>query len=125
MDRSNSFWKMLFLASANGPHDSICTWFSCRNCLGFDLLIEWMGFDLVDRRHHFVVDDQIHQAVGVKVADADGSGAAFLVQLLHRSPGAVHIAEGLVDQIQVQIVELQAAATIVQTPVWCYSYPAS
>ena len=32
IERRSSFWKMLFLPSANGPHDSIRTLFFWRNC---------------------------------------------------------------------------------------------
>ena len=105
---SNSFWKMLFLPSANGPQDSICTLFSCRNFWVFDLLAERVGFDLVHRRHHLVVKHQVHHPVGVEVADADGPDPAFPVQLFHGSPGAVDIAKGLVDQVQIEIIELQS-----------------
>jgi hypothetical protein len=58
-----------------------------------------VGLDLVDRRRGFVVVDQIDQAVGVAVADTDGPDQALAVQLLHDSPGAVVIAERLVDQV--------------------------
>lgn len=75
--------------------------------MGLDLLIEWMGLDLIDRGHEFVVDDQVHQPVRLEVADADGSDPAFPVQFLHRPPGAIDIAVGLVDQIQIQVIQLQ------------------
>ena len=45
---------------------------------------------------------------GVEVTQADGADPAFLVQLFHRSPGAVHIPKGLVDQVKIQSFELQA-----------------
>ena len=60
--------------------------------LRLDLLVERMRLDLVDRRRDLVVDDEVHDAIGVKVADADGADAAFAVQLLHRPPRAVHVA---------------------------------
>ena len=75
--------------------------------LGFDLLIERMGFDLVHRRHHFVMHDQVHQPVGLEVADPDGAYPAFPVQLFHGPPRAIHVPKGLVDQVQIQILQLQ------------------
>ena len=47
--------------------------------LGLDLLVEGVRLDLVDRRHHLVVDHQVHQPVGVEVADADGLDPALPV----------------------------------------------
>src|SRR5579885_1118944 len=35
-----------------------------QKCLGVNLLIEWMGFHLVDSRNHLVMDHQVHQPVG-------------------------------------------------------------
>src|SRR5215207_2279798 len=75
--------------------------------LGFDLLMERMGFDLVHRRHHFVVHHQVHQPVGLEVADPDGSYRAFPVQLFHGSPSPMHIPEGLVNQVQINMLQLQ------------------
>ena len=75
--------------------------------LGFDLLMERMGFDLVHRRHHFVMHHQVHQPVGLEVADPDGAYPAFPVQLLHGPPGAMHIPKGLVDQVQIELLQSQ------------------
>ena len=41
--------------------------------LGFDLLVERMGFDLVHGRRHLVMTDHVHDPVGLEVADADGA----------------------------------------------------
>ena len=67
-----------------------------------------VGLDLIDRRRGFVVVDQIDQAVGVEVADTDGPEQALVVQLLHGSPGAVVVAERLMDQIQVEVVQTKS-----------------
>ncbi len=75
--------------------------------LGLDLLVERVGFDLVDRRGDVVVDDQVHHAVGVEVADADGADPALPVERLHVPPGAVDVAVRLVDQVEVQVVQSQ------------------
>src|SRR5690606_2144170 len=51
--------------------------------------------------------NEVHQTIRHEVADPDGLDFAFTVQLFHRAPGAVVIAEWLVDQVEVEIVELQ------------------
>src|SRR5215218_9884046 len=75
--------------------------------LGFDLLMERMGFDLIHRWHHFVMHDQVHQPVGLEVANPDGSYRAFTVELFHGSPSAMHIPKGLVNQVQINLLQLQ------------------
>src|SRR3954452_7124535 len=61
--------------------------------------------DLVHRGRDLVVVDEVHQPVGVEVGHADRPGGALAVELLHRPPGAVVVAERLVDQVQVDTVE--------------------
>jgi hypothetical protein len=51
----------------------------------------------------------VHQAVRVEVADTDGAQLAGLVGPFHGAPGTMHVAVRLVDQVQVQVVQLQAA----------------
>src|SRR5690606_38508829 len=76
--------------------------------LCFDLLLERVHLDLVHRRHDLVVDDQIHDAVRLVIADADGTDAAIAKHSLHRTPGAVNVTERLMDQVEVEIVEPEA-----------------
>jgi hypothetical protein len=76
--------------------------------MGLDLLVEWVRFDLVDRGYRLVVDDQVHEAIGVEVADADRADAAFAMQLLHRAPRSVHVAVRLVDEKQIEDIEPEA-----------------
>jgi hypothetical protein len=66
-----------------------------------------MGLNLVDRGGDVVVVDEVLEAVGIEVRHADGLGEAFAVDLLHRSPGAVVVAEGLVDEVQVHVVQAE------------------
>ena len=66
-----------------------------------------MDFDLVHRRCHVVMHDQVHQPVRWEVADPDGADPALPVQRLHVPPGTVDISDGLVDQVQIEIVQLQ------------------
>ena len=77
---------------------------SLQEFLGFDLLIERMSLDLIHRRNHLVMHHQVHQTVGLEVADPDGSYPAFPVQVFHVSPSAIHIPKGLVNQVQIEIL---------------------
>lgn len=52
------------------------------------LLMEDVGLHLVDRRGDFGELAQVDQAVGIKVADADGAQLASPVSLLHGAVGA-------------------------------------
>ncbi|MMZ62506.1 hypothetical protein D1872_247170 [compost metagenome] len=72
-----------------------------------DLLIERVRFDLVDGGHDFIMHNEVHQTVGQEVADTDRLNLAFAVQVFHRTPSTVVIAERLVNKVQIEIVELQ------------------
>ena len=72
------------------------------------LLVERVHFDLVDGGRDVVEGDDVHQAVVLEIAHADGAQLAAAIRILHGAPGAVHVAEWLVDEEQVQIIELQA-----------------
>src|SRR3954451_11402637 len=67
-----------------------------------------MRLDLIDGRYDLVVHDEIHHAVRMKVAHADRADASLAVQLLDRAPCSVAVAEGLVDEVETEPVELQA-----------------
>ena len=68
---------------------------------------EGMQLHLVDHRGDPGIQAQVGQPVGVEVAHADGPDLPGLVQLLHGPPRAVVVVHGLVDQIQVQVVQPQ------------------
>ena len=70
-------------------------------------LEERVGLDLIDGGDGFVMVDEIDESVAVEVRNADGLGQAVAVELLHRPPGAVVVAERLVDQIQIDVVQAQ------------------
>ena len=70
-------------------------------------LVERVGLDLVDRRGEVVVVDQVDQPVEVEVGHPDGRDQPLLVQVLQGPPGAVVVPEGLVDQVQVEVVEAE------------------
>src|SRR5690606_38368607 len=61
-----------------------------------------------------VVHDQVHQSVGLEVADPNGPDAALAMQVLHRPPRAMHVTKGLMDQVEVEVVEPQAAQRTVE-----------
>src|SRR5690348_4332387 len=78
------------------------------------LLIEGVHLYLVDRRHHLVVHDEIHEPVRLEIRNADGPDPAIAHQVLHRTPRAVDVAERLVDQIQVEIVQAETPQRTVE-----------
>jgi hypothetical protein len=61
-----------------------------------------------DGRLDLVVVDQVDEPVEVEARDADGARQTVALQLLHGAPGAVVVAEGLVDQVQAEVVEPEA-----------------
>ena len=75
--------------------------------------MEGIDLDLVDGRGNFVERDQVHQPVRREIGDADSAQLAGLVRVLHRAPGTVDVAEGLVDQVQVEVIHLQALQRLV------------
>nr|GEU28231.1 hypothetical protein [Tanacetum cinerariifolium] len=77
------------------------------------LLVERIDLHLVDGRLDVVEGDQVHQTVGLEIAHAYRAQLAGAVGLFHRAPRAVHVAERLMDQVQVQVVELQPLQRLV------------
>ena len=67
-----------------------------------------MRLDLIDGGDHLVMKDQVHQPVRLEIAHPDGPDGPFAVKLLHRPPRTVDVAERLMDQVEVEIIELQA-----------------
>jgi hypothetical protein len=70
-------------------------------------LEEPVALDLVDRRRDLVVLDQVDEPVGIEVRDADCARDPLAVQLLHRAPRGVVVAERMVDQVEVEVVEAE------------------
>ncbi len=54
-----------------------------------------------------IVGEDVHQAVRLKIADADVTQLSGAMSVLHGAPGPVDVAKGLMDQVQVDVVELQ------------------
>ena len=76
-------------------------------CQGVGLGEEGMQLHLVDHGLDAGVAGQVGEPFRVEVAHANGANFACLVQLFHGAPGAVVVAKGLVDEIQVQIIQPQ------------------
>ena len=66
-----------------------------------------MRFNLVDGRLDFIEFDEVNHAVWVKIGNPDCTDFPFLVQLFQFSPCGIIIAEGPMQQNQIQIVRLQ------------------
>jgi hypothetical protein len=66
-----------------------------------------VALDLVDGGCDLVVFDQVDEPVAIEVCDTDRADQTFALQVLHRAPRAVVVAERLVDQIQVDVVEAE------------------
>jgi hypothetical protein len=75
--------------------------------LSINSLIEGIALDLIHCGRGLIVQSEIHNAVGIKIADADGLERAFLAKFLHRAPRSINIAVGLVKEVEVEIVELE------------------
>ena len=78
--------------------------------LGQELLLlsalqEGVGFYLVDRGHDLVVEHQVQVAVGRKVGDADRAGTTFGIDFFQGAPRAVDVTVGLVDEVEVDVVQ--------------------
>ena len=106
----------LFLPSANGPHDSICTpcsamscWSSARWWNGW--VSTWLTAGVTSL---WVMRSTSRSAWKFETPIARTRPSR--VQLLHRAPRAVVVAVGLVDQVEVDVVEAEAAQRGVERP---------
>ena len=98
--------KVIFPLREGPPgHDLGAVFFHV--CSRSFLLLEDMGLHLVDRRLDLGEVVDVQEAVWVEVGDADGPHLSAPVCLLHGPVGAVVVAEGLVDQEQVDVVAAQ------------------
>lgn len=55
-----------------------------------------------------MMHDEIHHAIRLEITHADGFDPPGPIKRLHRPPSAMDIAIGLVDQVAIQILQLQA-----------------
>src|SRR5580658_1879212 len=68
------------------------------------LLMERVGFYLVNGRHYLIMNDQVHQPVRMKIAYTNGPYLSFFVKLFHSPPLTIYIPERLVNKIQVEVI---------------------
>ena len=73
-----------------------------------------MRFELVDGGLHLIVQEKVLQALARKAGDADGAHAALAVEALGGAPGGIVVAIGLVQQVEVEIVEPEQAHRAVE-----------
>ena len=78
-------------------------------------LLEYVRLHLVYHRGDFVVDSKIHDVVGEEVAHADSAAFAGFIGFFKGAPGAVAVAEGLVQEHQIYVVRINAAKRLVES----------
>ena len=72
-----------------------------------------VALELVHHRLDVHIVREVEETASLEIAHADGADLAVPVGLLHRPPGAEHVAVGLVDQKQVDVVGLQLPEALV------------
>ena len=77
------------------------------------LLYHCVALQLVDHRLGVDIMREVEETGFLEVAHADGAHLAVFVGLLHRPPRAEHVAVGLVDEQQVDVVGLELAQALV------------
>lgn len=68
-------------------------------------LVPYVGFNLIDSRRDGIHVGQVCQPFVPETGNADGPDTAFLIEPFHGPPGPIVIAIGLVDQIEIQIIQ--------------------
>ena len=79
--------------------------FALQELVGGFLLEERVGFQLIDGRFHFVVQEKVLQAFIGEARHADGSDSAFFIKPLASSLCRIIVAVGLVQQVEVDIIQ--------------------
>ena len=74
---------------------------------GVPLLAEGIDLDLIYHRTDLCMEREVHEAVGREVADANGLHEAVGEHFLEPPPGAVDVAHGLMDEVEVEVVEAE------------------
>ena len=64
-----------------------------------------MSFQLIDGRFHFVVQEKVLQAFIGEARHADSADKPFFVKPLAGSPRRIIVAVGLVQQVEVDIIQ--------------------
>ena len=94
------------------PRHNMCA-VLLHNLLRLYLLVEHVGFHLIDHWRYLAELRQVDESVGIEIRHADGSELARLIRFHHRSPRTVIVVERLVNEQQVDVVGLQFAERLV------------
>ena len=84
--------------------------------VGLLLLPPHVGLYLVYLRLHLVVQEQVLQSLVGKTRHADGTDAPRAVEPFHGPPRAIVVAVGLVDEVEVEVVQPQLLHRAVEGP---------
>ena len=72
--------------------------------------------DLVDGRHDLVDETHIHNSIRMEITDTDGTYSSLCIKRLQCLPSPINIAERLVQQIEVEIVQPEPVERCVESP---------
>ena len=64
-----------------------------------------MGFQLIDGRFYFVVQEKVLQAFIGEARHSDGADKSFFVKPFAGPPRGIIVAVGLVQQVEVDIIQ--------------------
>ncbi len=81
-----------------------------------DLLLEGIDLNLFDSRSDGMVDHQVGNPIRVKVGNPDGLDLPLFVQLFHGPPLPIDVAIGLMDEVEVQIIQLKPVQRALERP---------
>ena len=82
------------------------------NPQGVVLMIERMQLHLIDHGRHCTVQTQVGQPLRTEVAHTNGSDLSIFIEFLKGAPRTVIVAVWLVNEIQIDIVKLQYARSL-------------
>ena len=66
-----------------------------------------MQLHLIDHRRNLCIEAKIGKPIRIEIGDANCTNLARLIEFLHRAPCAVIVVKGLMDQIEIQIIQPQ------------------
>ena len=90
--------------------------FALKELVGGLLLEERVGLQLVDGRFHFVVQEKVLQAFIGEARHADGADKPFFVKPFANSPCGIIVAVGLVQQVEVDVIQSEQLQRLVEGP---------
>ncbi len=81
--------------------------------LRFNLLVEHMGLNLVDRRNNLHIACKVNEVVGIEIAYADCANFTLFICSFQCSVCPVTVAEWLVEEHKVDVVGAEFAQTLI------------